>query len=442
MDAQNVNWAQEWAGLSRSHSDSVTLLQFAVDALQLNLPEEFTVTLWVLPTQDGQCVPIVLGRNNPVREQPWQIPPGVAETYADSLRDSRILTAFNENAGFSLPALEQRELPAVSWIQHYICGDSEGFLGVLEVGGDEPEPTQVLNINNLVNSCLSVLQSLIEAPVFSIRKFTTSPLPQAKSYDDLAEEERFMTLGKLVASVTHEINNPLGVAITGVTHFKEALRELNQHFSQGTLTESLFSNFVEESTDVTDLLTFNLGRAVKLISDFKDSAVNQNADCASRFELQKVLRSTTNSLIPEVKRFGIRLETGEIPQCIMNSFPGALSQIITNLVFNSINHAFENVDEKHISLSCSLDSDKQTLCLVYKDNGNGIPPENQKAVFEPYFTTRRGSGGSGLGLSIVQALATQKLKGSLDFHSESGKGVEFLFTFPVDVVGSAAQASG
>ena len=436
MGSEHYDWTYEWAGLIRSHTDSITLLQYAIDALQAKLPDEYATTLWVLSTKAGEWIPVVLGRNNPLREQSWAVSKAVADAYVIRLKEAGKVTVYDEASCFCHPVLATRDACPLDWYKHWLCGEGEAYIGVLELGGEVPDVTDQETMESIVQSCLATLQRITETPLFSIDTFTTTPLPQSKSYDALAEEERLMTLGKLVASVTHEINSPLGVAITGLSHLKEALNELNSHFNNGTLTESLFRNFVEESDDVAELLAFNLERAVKLIGDFKANAVNQSADQAINFELQKVIQSTTNSLVPELKRYGIHFEISAIPECVMTSYPGALSQIITNLVFNSINHAFAGVDEKRITLKVTMDTTNQTLSLCYRDNGNGIPEKDQQAVFEPYFTTRRESGGSGLGLSIVKALATGKLKGTLTFKSETAKGVEFLFTFPIDVASS------
>ena len=433
MTRENVDWACDWVGLCRDHCDSMTFLQYALDALQARLSDEFNVTLWILTLQTGNWQPIALGRSNPLREQSWRSRSQAIQHYTERLRESSHLVVQNLDTRQQDGVLAEREASAVNWLGHWLCGDSNGYMGVLEIGGESPTATEHHRIMALVSSCLVTLNRLTESPVFSLDKFANTPAPQSKSYDALAEEERLRSLGKLVASVTHEINSPLGVAITGVSHFKDALNELNDHFTSGQLTEPLFREFIEEADDVTELLTFNLGRAVNLIGDFKANAVNQSDNKASRFDLRKVLHSTLNSLQPELKRHNIRLITTNFPDCSLISYSGALSQIVTNLVFNSINHAFAGIEDKAIELSVELGRSQNTIQLIYRDNGIGIPEEQQQAVFEPYYTTRRESGGSGLGLSIIKALATTKLKGVFNLTSTMAQGVEFCFSFPVDV---------
>ena len=433
MSTDRFDWTYEWAGLIRSHTESTTLLQYAVDALQQRMPEEFMCTLWVLSTNSADWVPVVLGRNNPLLEYPWRSPTAATRQYIEQLTTAQHLRVCSSATNYSHALLADRETLSVPWIHHWLCGCGEDYMGVFELGGEEPEGNELKAICHMVESLLPTICRISESPLFSVETFSTAPLPQTKTYEALAEEERLMSLGRLVASVTHEINSPLGVAITGVSHLNESLNELNKHFSSGKLTESFFRHFVEESQDVADLLAFNLQRAVKLIGDFKANAVNQGADQAVRFELESVLNSTTNSLLPELRRYGIELKVGKIPHCVLWSFPGALSQIITNLVFNSINHAFTGIDNKQITLYSEIDSHSEALKLIYRDNGIGIPKTDQQAVFEPYFTTRREAGGSGLGLSIVKALATNKLKGDLAFKSAPQKGVEFAFTLPLDI---------
>lgn len=433
MSTEHFDWSYEWADLIRCHTESTTLLQYAIDALQQRLPGDYICTLWVLSTDSREWMPIILGRQNLLRELPWRSQTAVTKQYTEQLMSQGTLCLCSETTGQSHPLLLASEAPELPWLQHWLCGKGDGYIGILALSGSEPQSVVLNEIKKMVESLLPTICRITESPLFSVETFSTAPLPQTKTYDALAEEERLMSLGRLVASVTHEINSPLGVAITGVSHLKESIQELNKHFSTGKLTESFFRHFVEESRDVADLLAFNLERAVKLIGDFKANAVNQGADQVVRFELEPVLNSTTNSILPELRRHGIKLHLGKIPPCVLRSFPGALSQIITNLVFNSINHAFSGVDEKQIALHSELDQNAQALKLTYRDNGIGIPEQDHQAVFEPYFTTRREAGGSGLGLSIVKALATNKLKGDLAFKSASEKGVEFAFTLPLDI---------
>ena len=433
MSTERLEWTYEWAGLIRSHTESTTLLQYAVDALQQRLPENSMCTLWVVSTNSADWMPIVVGRNNPLRENPWRSPMAATRQYIEQLTADHNIQLCSNAASYRHALLASRETSSIPWIHHWLGGWGEDYIGVLELGGEEPGGNKQELIRQMVETLMPTICRITQSPLFSVETFSKAPLPQTKTYEDLAEEERLMSLGRLVASVTHEINSPLGVAITGVSHFNESLDELNKHFSSGKLTESFFRHFVEESQDVADLLAFNLQRAVKLIGDFKANAVNQGADQAVRFELESVLNSTTNSLMPELRRYSIELKVGKIPHCVLWSFPGALSQIITNLVFNSINHAFTGIDNKQITLYSEIDSHSGALKLIYRDNGIGIPKTDQQAVFEPYFTTRREAGGSGLGLSIVKALATNKLKGDLAFKSAPQKGVEFAFTLPLDI---------
>tara|TARA_B100000700_G_scaffold310473_1_gene391090 strand:- start:855 stop:2171 length:1317 start_codon:yes stop_codon:yes gene_type:complete len=433
MSTERFDWTYEWAGLIRSHTESTTLLQYTVDALQLRLPEEYMCTLWVLSTNSADWVPIVFGRNNLRRQYPWRSPTAATRQYIEQLSTVHHMQVCSSAAGNSHAVFADREVIPVPWIHHWLCGGGEDYMGVLEIGGEAPGSNELETICQMVETLLPTICRITQSPLFSVETFSTAPLPQTKTYEALTEEERLMSLGRLVASVTHEINSPLGVAITGVSHLNESLNELNKHFSSGKLTESFFRHFVDESKDVADLLAFNLERAVRLIGDFKANAVNQGADQAVRFELEPVLNSTTNSILPELRRHGIELKVGKVPHCVLWSFPGAISQIITNLVFNSINHAFTGIDNKQIALHSEIDPHSGALKLIYRDNGIGIPQKDQQAVFEPYFTTRREAGGSGLGLSIVKALATNKLKGDLTFKSAPRKGVEFAFTLPLDI---------
>lgn len=252
------------------------------------------------------------------------------------------------------------------------------------------------------------------------------------------ELEKMSTLGGMVASVAHEINNPLGVAITSLSHLKDSVADLNKSFNDGSLTEEYFEEFIEESNEVTDLLTLNLGRAAKLVRDFKTNAVNQSADRLMTFPLLSTIESVLSSVRPQLKakQITIVVEADVEDSFMMKSYPGALSQVLTNLLFNASIHAFDRSSvEPKITLSAST-SDK-TATLTISDNGKGIPDKHRDVMFEPYFTTRREQGGSGLGLHIVKSLTEAKMQGKLKLQTEVGKGTAFTLTLPAEIESEA-----
>ncbi|MEQ5806826.1 HAMP domain-containing histidine kinase [Alteromonas sp. NFXS44] len=248
------------------------------------------------------------------------------------------------------------------------------------------------------------------------------------------EMEKLCNLGGMVATVAHEVNNPLGVAITSLSHLKESVDDLDKSFKDGTLTEEYFSDFIDDSNEVSDLLSFNLGRAAKLIRDFKTNAVNQSADVLMAFPLKSTIESVLSSVKPQLKakQIEIVLDCQVADTFMMKGFPGALSQVLTNLLFNASIHAFDkSITSPKIHIRAESADGKATI--TFNDNGKGIPEAFREVMFEPYFTTRREEGGSGLGLHIVKNLTENKMQGQLTLQSEVGKGTEFVMVLPVEI---------
>ncbi|MCY7295597.1 sensor histidine kinase [Alteromonas sp. a30] len=241
-----------------------------------------------------------------------------------------------------------------------------------------------------------------------------------------------INLGRLVPSVTHEINNPLGVGLTSVSHLKTCLLDIGQCFANGELTEENFKEFMEECNEAADLLEYNIDRAVGLVRDFKCNSVNQSADVLTDFNLAKHIRSIINSVSPALKSKQIELHhhVKVDTNLTVNSYPGALFQVLTNLVFNALNHAFEGRTDGRLTLSV-VQNDAQ-VDVVVEDNGVGICDEYLHKIYDPYFTTKKHHGGSGLGLAVVKTLVEDKLKGKIEINSEVDRGTRFHITIPFD----------
>ncbi|MGL4603709.1 MAG: sensor histidine kinase, partial [Iodobacter sp.] len=173
----------------------------------------------------------------------------------------------------------------------------------------------------------------------------------------------------------------------------------------------------------------NAERAAQLIQSFKQVAVDQTSEARRSFELGEYMDEVIMSLKPTLKRTLVRIETACNEKILLDGYPGAISQIITNFLTNALAHAFSEGQEGLITLSASQTDHMVTL--RFEDNGAGIAPENLNKIFDPFFTTKRGSGGSGLGLNVVYNLVTQTLGGSLVVNSEPGKGTCFIACFPL-----------
>jgi signal transduction histidine kinase len=243
------------------------------------------------------------------------------------------------------------------------------------------------------------------------------------------QSEKLAGLGALVAGISHELNTPLGNALTVATTLAEETRKLEQEIQSG-LKKSTLSTYLDTARTASEIIENNLHRAADLVSSFKQVAVDQGSSQRRRFNLKQNISELLRALQPILKRQDCRL-TLEIGEDIeLDSFPGPLSQVIANLINNALLHAFDNQHGGNIALSASADGPDH-VAIVFSDNGKGIPTENLGRIFDPFFTTRLGQGGSGLGLNIVHNVVTGVLGGSIHVESELGKGTRFQLRLPL-----------
>lgn len=251
----------------------------------------------------------------------------------------------------------------------------------------------------------------------------------------LLSAEKMAALGGLVAGVAHEINTPLGVAVTAVSLLGESRTALMQRFQAGTLDEGAFLEAMQEQERALQLLEWNLSRAATLVSSFKQTAVDQSSDVRQHFQLRPLLERTLLSQHP-VTRSVCDPVALHCPEALwMDGYAGALIQVLTNLVTNAVRHAFAQARaDAFIGVRVSeLAADR--VRIEVSDNGVGIEPALQPRVFEPFFTTRRGQGGSGLGLSIAYNLVAQRWGGALSLESLPGQGTCFRADLPLRAPG-------
>jgi signal transduction histidine kinase len=255
-----------------------------------------------------------------------------------------------------------------------------------------------------------------------------------ESKDALVEQEKQASLGRLVSGVAHEVNTPLGVAILGNSTIQSLVKELHRAFVGGQLSKRLFESSIADLEEATGGIEFNLRRASELVANFKQMASEFHHDEISTTNLNDWLTSISGSLIPMLKKSGVdfQLNLQEQP-VVVETYPSRIAQVVTNIVSNSMVHAFpeeQEFESKQVTLSLSSDENSHQICI--QDNGTGMTPEVLTKLFEPFFTTRRTLGGTGLGMSIVQNLVTGSLGGQLEVESEPGKGSVFRILFNKD----------
>ncbi len=268
---------------------------------------------------------------------------------------------------------------------------------------------------------------------------------------DLIRTAKMAALGNLVAGIAHEINTPVGTAIMTASTLENASYQLAAEVEQGELKRSSLNSYLEVASECSRLVISNLQRAGELIDSFKQVAVDQSSSQKRTFALKPYLKEVISNLGPQLKQTPHQLSLIGNEHIVICSYPGAIAQIITNLIVNSLTHAYPNGGSGHLNISFQAqsfhtqaeDSQKSqaeastkpsNLQLFYSDDGCGISPNHQAHIFEPFFTTARSKGGSGLGLHLVYNLVTQKLGGKIDCVSSLERGTTFTITVPGSIV--------
>ena len=248
------------------------------------------------------------------------------------------------------------------------------------------------------------------------------------STEELIQAEKMAALGRLVAGMAHEINTPVGNAVTATSLIRERLELLEQSAESNRLRRSDLLEFFRVSGETVRSLQANLERAATLIRGFKDVAVDHSYDELRTINVVTYVEEVMLSLHPQLKKRPITWKLEASPHLECEVWPGSLAQVITNLVVNSLTHGFAENEPGALHLAVTVEQDHTTW--VYSDTGRGIPPEHINKIFEPFFTTKRNTGGTGLGLHIVFNIVRQKFKGELRVESQPGQGVCFFWTIP------------
>ncbi|KKO47967.1 histidine kinase [Arsukibacterium sp. MJ3] len=249
-----------------------------------------------------------------------------------------------------------------------------------------------------------------------------------QAQDRLVQSEKMAALGGLVAGITHEVNTPVGIGVTATSFLAEKLISLQHAFNDKTLTSKTLETFISEALQGTDLLQSNLSRASELIASFKQIAVDQTSDAIRTINLAEYINEVIRSLQPNFKKTQHHIEVNCPDSIILRCPAGAISQIFTNLLMNSLIHGFEDIKEGLVRITV-LDDDNN-VDIHFSDNGKGLAPEQLENLFHPFFTTKREQGGSGLGTHITYNLVRQTLAGSITVNSEPGQGLHYHIRFP------------
>lgn len=249
-----------------------------------------------------------------------------------------------------------------------------------------------------------------------------------KTQSKLIESEKIASLGNLVAGIAHEINTPIGVGVTISTFLQEITGEIRKSFKNKTMTKSELDTYLKKTDEASQQIFRNLLRTAELIKSFKMISADQTSHEKRVFNIKSYLDDILSSLKPKFKNTKLNVHVNCDKYLNFNSYPGAFAQIITNLLINALDHAYDN--EKKGDITLNISSNTNTLTLEFSDDGKGISKEDLNKIFDPFFTTRRMDGGTGLGLNIVHNIVHKTFNGEIRCLSEEGKGATFVIVMP------------
>ena len=281
------------------------------------------------------------------------------------------------------------------------------------------KPIKGIVLNARIKSALATSQ-YIQQISEQKKKLQDSLKELHRTQTQLVESEKMAALGGLVAGVAHEINTPLGIGVTAASYLTLKVQEYKAQYHNKTLTRKDFEVFLDSAVTSSEMILSNLSRAAHLITSFKQIAVDQSSEERRIFKIKPYLDDILQSVAPRISHTIIVSCPDNLEVC---SYPGAFSKIITNLLMNSLQHGFADQDKGTITIHISQDN--SDILLQYHDNGQGMTAEHLKKIFNPFFTTKRGKGATGLGMHLVYRLVTQTLGGHIDSHSILKEGITF-----------------
>jgi Amt family ammonium transporter len=290
----------------------------------------------------------------------------------------------------------------------------------------EDPHTEIGQIAKEYNLVLNQVYQEMQVSQHAHQKLLSSYSKLKEAQGQLVEAEKMAALGGLVVGMAHEINTPIGIGVTAASFLWEETESIIAKIKQQTLSKSGLKHYADSAQHSSNILLSNLRRTALLVDNFKQVAVEQSKDKCREFELGSYINDVLLSLGIQNESHDVAYESAnKIP---MRSDPGALGQVISNLISNTFKHGFESIEKGEVVIHSILKNEIVTIKLT--DNGCGIEKDNIKSIFDPFFTTKRGLGNSGLGLSIVYNLVTLTLGGKITCESDVGEGTRFILEIP------------
>jgi len=251
-----------------------------------------------------------------------------------------------------------------------------------------------------------------------------------ESRAQLINVDKMALLGEMVSGVAHEVNTPIGVALTASGFLLDNVKQIEGRIREGSLSQEEFSDFLENVISSGQMVNTNILRAANIVSSFKEISIDQNLDESRVINLKDYSEALMVSLSPKIKHtvFSYRLHADDI---VVETHPGLITQIITNLFLNSLVHGFEGRGSGIIDISLVCDAEVREIVIEVSDDGNGIPETIYKTMYEPFVSSKRFQGSSGIGLNIVHNIVVRRLGGSIECKTSPSRGTRFIITIPV-----------
>ncbi|NQY95003.1 MAG: transporter substrate-binding domain-containing protein, partial [Campylobacteraceae bacterium] len=266
----------------------------------------------------------------------------------------------------------------------------------------------------------------------SNKKLKTTLKNLKETREDLLASEKMATLGELVGGVTHEIISPLSVGIMGSSYITDMTEEISTLYNTQDMSEGDFRDYITDVSETSKSITLNLNRTKILVNSFKDVAVDQAFEDVRDFVVRSYVDEILLSMTSKLKQSKVKIIIECDEKMVVRSHPGYIAQILFNFINNSLTHGFSRNDEGEIHIIFEEKSLDKKLELIYRDNGKGVAKKFNHKVFDEFYTTKKGEGGTGLGLYIVKTIVENKLNGIISFKSEVSKGVEIKILIPLD----------
>ena len=297
------------------------------------------------------------------------------------------------------------------------------------------QQTYILITSTLI--IIATLVSILVVVLFIKNKKTTTKLGNTltnlkDTQDQLIQSEKMASLGTLTAGIAHEINTPLGIAVTSTSSAVDSTESIKEKFNQGSLTKSTMKKYFDDIEKSSIMNTKALERVIVLLTNFKQVAADQVVGEPRELDLVEYVEDIMGTLFVELKRNRVNYEYKGIEHLTITTIPGAIAQVLTNFVTNSIRHGFDSSHSGHINIEIEALINGGAK-LTYQDDGSGMTNEVLNNIYEPFFTTKRNKGGTGLGMNIVYNIINTNLAGDIVINSEVDKGTTIVLTLPASI---------